>query len=141
METWTSNHILLVTGDNEELSTYLSARRPDLILRSRSFEEVGEADILWADTYLGARVPENIDVSSLRWVHSPFAGIEGILGGRDWPTHTLLTRTTGKFGERIGEYCLARALFDVQRIRGSAGLPAFSSPPLLRRTDRRRNSA
>lgn len=117
MMRWHPRRILLVTRDNDALAAYLGARKPVLQFRARTPEAVTADDLAWADAYLGPTPPAHGDLGTVRWVHSPFAGVDTLLTAAPrWPEGTLLTRTTGRFGERIGEYCLARALAVCQQL-------------------------
>jgi len=106
---------LITTRDKEDLAAYLAMHRPEMEMRCRTVADVTAADLVWADVYVGAQQPE-VALDAVRWVHSPFSGVDTLLFRRPWPTHTLLTRTTGRFDIRIGEYCVARALAVAQNV-------------------------
>jgi phosphoglycerate dehydrogenase-like enzyme len=108
--------MVLATRDNEAMTRLLAQHRPDLEVRDRTPGTATPADLAWADVYVGAQWPEAGDLADVRWVHSPYAGVDALLGGRAWPAGTLLTRTVGSFATRIGEYCLARALAACQHL-------------------------
>ena len=112
-------NVLVVDRLGTELVPELAAARPDLEVRERSFEDVARDDFSWANVVVGFRLPAFVSgdmVRRLSWVHSTGAGVDGFLGQSAWPEAVPLTRTTGRFGERIGEYCVAHALADCQHL-------------------------
>lgn len=116
LQPWHPRRLVLVTRDNAEVEHLLLQRRPELECRGRDLASVTAADLAWADVYVGAQWPPAGDLADVRWVHSPYAGVDALLDGRTWPSGTLLTRTVGGFASRIGEYCLARALAACQHL-------------------------
>ncbi|MFO0984450.1 MAG: D-2-hydroxyacid dehydrogenase [Planctomycetota bacterium] len=96
------------------LTRYLAERLPGRQVRGAPLQEVGEAELAWAEVLIGFQPPVDRSLASLRWVHSTGAGVDAFLFRRPWPPRVLLTRTTGAFGARIAEYSLSRALFDSQ---------------------------
>lgn len=63
------------------------------------------------------RPPEDEDLSTYTWVHSTGAGVDAIcraLGRLE--TMPLITRTTGRMGQQIGEYCAGYALAHLQKM-------------------------
>ena len=108
--------ILISDTRGDEIAAYLSARRPDLICRVRTADTLTAADRVWADALIGFTVPVDLESSSIRWVHSTGAGVDGLLRPHRWPAGVTLTRTTGELGDRMAEYCLAHALALSQRI-------------------------
>ncbi|WP_326686533.1 D-2-hydroxyacid dehydrogenase [Streptomyces sp. NBC_01795] len=72
-----------------------------------------------ARVHIGPGLPELAEGERLLWMHSTWAGVDGLLGSRSpWPREVLLTRTVGRMGERIGQYVLGWALADCQNIAG-----------------------
>ena len=108
--------ILISTTRGDEIAVYLTSQRPDLRCRVRTHDALTAEDQVWADAFIGFRVPVDLDRSSIRWVHSTGAGVDSLLGERPWPTEVMLTRTTGELGDRIAEYCVGHALAQTQRI-------------------------
>ncbi|MDG4658028.1 D-2-hydroxyacid dehydrogenase [Ectobacillus antri] len=78
-------------------------------------EEVNEADLSWADAYVGFAPPAQASLTSVKWVHSLGAGVDAFLFQRPWNKAVLLTRTICSFGERIAQYCLSYILRDLQK--------------------------
>jgi len=77
-------------------------------------------------------VPSNVPQSS-RWIHSPFMGVDSLLGNVDFAGR-LLTRTSGEIGKRIASY--VRAMDSAERwgLRGyaqSQTLSQWSPQPVL----------
>ena len=63
------------------------------------------------------RPPTDEDLSVYTWVHSTGAGVDAILEALpDRSSPPLLTRTLGRMGDQIGEYCLAYALAWLQKM-------------------------
>ena len=108
--------ILICDTRGDELVDFLRARRPDLTCRVRSADTLTVADGVWADALIGFTVPVDLEHSSIRWVHSTGAGVDGLLRGPRWPDGVTLTRTAGEFGDRMAEYCVGHALAHSQRI-------------------------
>lgn len=109
------SNILICDRRGDQLAAYLTTHRPDLRCRVRTNGTVHAADRLWADALVGFTAPVDLEGSSIRWVHSTGAGVDGLLG-RPWPAGVALTRTVGGLGERMGEYCVGHALAHAQRI-------------------------
>ncbi|MDP6580591.1 MAG: D-2-hydroxyacid dehydrogenase [Vicinamibacterales bacterium] len=108
--------ILVCARHGDELAAYLTSRRPDLTCRVRSADRCSATDWLWADALVAFTARVDFEDSSIRWVHSTGAGVDGLLGGRPWPTGVTLTRTTGELGDRMAEYCVGHALAQTQRV-------------------------
>lgn len=69
--------------------------------------------------------PEDEDLSVYDWINIPAAGVDRILAGLKGTEHQpIITRTIGRMGEQIGEYCLAYALAEFQRMRVRDALQA-----------------
>ncbi|WP_010503132.1 D-2-hydroxyacid dehydrogenase [Paenibacillus elgii] len=76
--------------------------------------EVSEADMAWADAFVGFKPVPAFHLESVRWVHALGAGVDAFVYRKPWKSDVLLTRTTGSFGQKIGEYCLGHMLADLQ---------------------------
>jgi len=113
---WHPHRVLIAGRPGRLLADRLAERHPTLDFRIRKLDEVSAEDLAWTDTYVGLRPPVDGSLSALRWVHSLAAGVEPFLVEGGVGPETLLTRTIGRFGERIGEYCVARALARTQRL-------------------------
>ena len=109
--------VLICDTRGDELAAYLTARRPELVCRVRNAGALTPSDRMWADALVGFTVPVALEGSSIRWVHSTGAGVDGLLHGHRWPAGVILTRTTGELGDRMAEYCVGHALASAQRIR------------------------
>lgn len=108
----------VVIADRPErgLGRALLERRADLEVHDLARDEVRSSELAWAEAYIGFRAPRGVDLgrSALRWIHSTGAGVDGFLDGASIPLAARLTRTEGAFGPRIAEYCIARALAELQ---------------------------
>lgn len=86
----------------------------DKQVRFLAESEVSEADLAWADAFVGFKPVPAFHLKSVRWVHALGAGVDAFVYRKPWKPDVLLTRTTGSFGQKIGEYCLAHMLADLQ---------------------------
>lgn len=66
--------------------------------------------------YVGPQLPEALRPKRLLWFHSTNAGVDALLDSRSLPEQTLLTRTVGRMGERIGQYVLTWILAECQAV-------------------------
>ncbi|MFN2315199.1 MAG: NAD(P)-dependent oxidoreductase [Gemmatimonadales bacterium] len=108
--------LLIVDRDREALAAWINERRPALEIRTRDRAETSQADLDWADAYMGFRPPPSRPLDGIGWVHCTGAGVDGFLFRRPFPAGTLLTRNDEPFGGQIGEWCLARALAVTQAL-------------------------
>ncbi|TRO92011.1 D-2-hydroxyacid dehydrogenase [Glycocaulis profundi] len=70
-----------------------------------------------ADVLVTFHPPEDEDAAAYGWIHSTGAGLDAILPRLDGAERPpVVTRTLGKMGEQMGEYCLAYALADLQKM-------------------------
>ena len=76
-----------------------------------------EADVAWAEVFVGFRPPKVGTWRELPWVHCIGAGVDAWAFRTGLSPRTLLTRTSEDFGPQMGEYCLSRALAVTQRLR------------------------
>ena len=94
---------------------------PGVEVRARPLGGATEDDAAFAEVLVSMRPEVPIGGSEgVRWVHSSGAGVDALLRAHasdGWPEGVVLTRTTGRMGQRIGEYCLARVLAVTQRLR------------------------
>jgi len=97
------------------IAEWISARRPDLDVRSAKHTELGPDDLAWADAYVGFRRPPSAtQMGSVRWVHCTGAGVDSWLDAPGLDPSILLTRTSEKFGPMIAEWAVGR-VFAVQQ--------------------------
>lgn len=94
----------------------LQAARPKIDFRVRGPKELTATDIAWAEALIGFRPPLQLEVRGPRWIHGSGAGVDAWLFRKAFPADVLLTRTNQPFGGMIGEYCVARALAERQRM-------------------------
>lgn len=94
----------------------LRAARPKIEFRAVAPQDLTQDDIAWAEALIGFRPPRQLEVRGPRWIHGSGAGVDAWLFRREFPVEVLLTRTDQPFGPMIGEYCLARALAERQRM-------------------------
>jgi phosphoglycerate dehydrogenase-like enzyme len=92
------------------LPQYLEQHRPRLSVRAVPLADMREADLQWAEVFVGFRRPPAATWGAIHWIHSIGAGVDGLLAGGPIPTSVTLTRSPEDFGPAIGEWCVARAL-------------------------------
>lgn len=70
-----------------------------------------------SNVYAGFNALYDVDHSHLKWIHSFGAGVDSFLQNKSLDINqTILSRTTGQLGKKIGEYCLAHVLNYYQKI-------------------------
>jgi len=115
--------VLVADRENDRVQLFDRAGRyrdewRDLYHPMDIFEDAAFADVLVS---MRPEIPVG-EGSGVAWVHASGAGVDALLAahrdapGGGWPEGVVLTRTTGRMGERIGEYCLARILAVTQRL-------------------------
>lgn len=114
---WFPKKALVSDPLHEGLGYLLAQRRPDLEIRERAIPDVTEADVAWAEVFVGFRPPKQGDWHYLPWVHCIGAGVDAWAFRSGLSPDTLLTRTSEDFGPQMGEYCVSRALAVTQRLR------------------------
>ncbi len=109
------HRILVATRAHAEIAAALRARRPDLECRGAAHTEVTDADLTWAEAYVGfKRPPHAATLGGVRWVHCTGAGVDAWLAPPALDAAILLTRTPESFGPAIAEWAVAR-IFAVQQ--------------------------
>lgn len=98
------------------LDDRLRAARPDLEFRAKDLDHIDDADLAWADAFVGFRRPGPAMFGNVRWVHSTGAGVDAYTLPPLGPG-ILLTRSSEDFGPDIAEWCVARALAITQGFR------------------------
>ncbi|GGB79745.1 NAD(P)-dependent oxidoreductase [Henriciella pelagia] len=64
------------------------------------------------------RPPEDENLDQYDWIHSTGAGVDAICSGLpETGALPVITRTTGRMGEQIAEYCVGYALEHLQQMR------------------------
>lgn len=89
----------------------------------------GEPDDLAAlNVFIGFRPPEGERLEGYDWIHSTGAGVDHILAVLETgPTAPVITRTIGRMGEQIGEFCLGYALAHLQKMERRRALQAHAN--------------
>ena len=108
----------IVIGQNAHaaMRDLLLARRPELEIRGNVFTALTDADLEWADVYLGFKRPPTASMGNVRWVHCTGAGVDSWLLPDPLPAEIVLTRTPESFGPMIAEWALTRALVIQQQV-------------------------
>ncbi len=73
-------------------------------------ENPSPGDVARADCLAAFSAPDNVDLSKIKWIHSFGAGVEGFLRRNDIDEDTIITRTVGRLGFKMGEFCLCHML-------------------------------
>ena len=73
-------------------------------------ENLSTGDVARTDCLAAFSAPDNIDLSNVKWIHSFGAGVEGFLRRNDIEEDTIITRTVGRLGFKMGEFCLCHML-------------------------------
>ncbi len=114
------NHILVAGSYEKEFKKKLPLDLKQSF-RFKPVDEITDADLSWADAYVGSQPAPGFHFSRIKWVHSFNAGINNFLEIEGWREHNvLLTRTVCSFGQRISEYCLSYVLKELQYHRDFA---------------------
>jgi len=108
--------ILVGASDAAAVAARIAAVRPDLELRAIPHTQVTDADLSWAECYVGFRRPSVTTMGSVRWVHSTGAGVDPWLAPDALAPATLLTRSPERFGPAIAEWAVARILAESQQL-------------------------
>lgn len=103
------HRVVIGAGMHAELRARLQQAQPTLEIRGAPFTEITEADLAWADTYIGFKRPPRVSsMGNVQWIHSTGAGVDGWLMGPPLEPQRLLTRSPELFGPMIAEWAVAR---------------------------------
>ena len=108
--------IVIGANAHEEIAAALRGARPELEVRGNRYLELTDADLAWADSYVGFKRPPVATMGGVRWVHCTGAGVDGWLFPDPLPVEILFTRTGESFGPMIAEWALARMLAFAQQL-------------------------
>ena len=109
-------HVLIGQNAHAAMSALIAAKRPDLELRGNVFTDITNADLAWADAYVGFKRPPQPAMGNVRWVQCTGAGVDSWLQPVELSRDIVLTRTPESFGPMIAEWALSRALAFVTQI-------------------------
>lgn len=98
------------------LDDRLRAARPDLDIRAKDLDLIGDDDLAWAECFVGFRRPKPPSWGNVRWIHSVGAGVDAYVFP-PIPSEILLTRSSEDFGPDIAEWCVGHALTITQARR------------------------
>ncbi|MBI5836661.1 MAG: D-2-hydroxyacid dehydrogenase [Candidatus Eisenbacteria bacterium] len=129
-----SARVLVVREDSAAVAAALRLEFPEVEFAAAPVAEelpdgTLEHDVLVSFQLPAAWVPR---LPCLRWVHSPGAGVDRIVGATGLPPGVRITRTCADFGRQIGEFVLA-ALMD-----HATQAPRWRAAVAARRWDRDR---
>ncbi|MFC2134566.1 NAD(P)-dependent oxidoreductase [Bacteroidota bacterium] len=79
-------------------------------------EDFDQKKIYEYNTIASFSFPDNLDISHIKWIHSFGAGIDKFINRNDLNNNLILTRTVGRMGEKIAEYCLTHILAHNQHL-------------------------
>lgn len=108
-----SNTLVRVAKANYPLITErLREAFPELKLTQDPIEQ--ECDFR---VFVGYYAPDDEDIATYDWIHAPAAGVDRLLDElKNRSATPVITRTIGRMGEQMGEYCLAYALAETQKM-------------------------
>lgn len=99
-----------------EFADLVVQRYPELkVLLANSQAEV-KSILPQVNAIAGFNFLNNEDASGIDWIHSFGAGVDAFLAIDSIRKDVILTRTKGKLGEKIGEFCLAYILADLRAV-------------------------
>ncbi|MCI7550969.1 MAG: NAD(P)-dependent oxidoreductase [Actinomycetaceae bacterium] len=83
------------------------------------FKELTEADLRWADSWVGFRPPAGPLRSGIRWYHAATDGVDAfhVFGDEFAQTDAILTNTVGSMPRRIAQYVLGHVLAHGLKVR------------------------
>lgn len=108
--------IRIIDQDEAVIRRVIAGRFPGV----RFVDRATDADSL--NVLLSFRPPEDEALEAYDWVHALGAGVDHLCAAIAGPAHApVITRTTGRMGQQISEYCLGYALADMQgmKVRGA----------------------
>jgi|TARA_B100000678_G_scaffold49787_1_gene39530 phosphoglycerate dehydrogenase-like enzyme len=104
--------IRLNTAKADALEPVLKERFPEIEVTRAPLKTARKLRIL-----VTFHTPDDEDLSGYQWVHSIGAGVDAICKRLEGAANVpLVTRTTGRMGEQIGEYCAAYTLAHLQKM-------------------------
>lgn len=108
--------ILLTAGRlSEEFKSFIDKEFPEIeCLQAETTDEI-EALLPGANYIGGFNFLNGFPIDHIEWIHSFGAGVDSFMQ-INLPKDCLLSKTTGKMGIRMGEYCLAYILEDLKQI-------------------------
>lgn len=99
---------------SEGFQAFITKEYPELnCLIAKDKEEVAEF-LPKAQYAAGFNFLSKLDISHLEWIHSFGAGVDSFMK-LNLPEHCTLTKTKGKMGQRMSEYCLTYILQDLNK--------------------------
>ncbi|MCC6318652.1 MAG: D-2-hydroxyacid dehydrogenase [Gemmatimonadaceae bacterium] len=108
--------IVIGANAHQEIAAWIGSRRPDLEIRGARMVDVTQADLEWAEAYVGFRRPPSASsLGKVRWVHCTGAGVDAWMSP-EIDRGVLLTRTPESFGPAIAEWAVARVLAFQQQL-------------------------
>ena len=95
----------------KEFEQYVINSYPQItVVRPTNLKQVKEK-VRQVNALAGFYFLNQLDLSNIQWIHSFGAGVDLFLSKtNNWNHDITITRTIGKLGDKIGEYCLAYVL-------------------------------
>lgn len=114
----TPHNVLITETVFAELGSLIGEQVDGLEFRFVPRDDLTDAYLAWADTWIGFRAPASPNDSSIRWYHSAADGIDSFHPMfRDLRnTGSLLTNTVGTMPHRIAEYVVAAVLGHIRSL-------------------------
>ncbi len=108
----TSTIVRMTEGNYPLITEQARERFPDLQITHEPITADCRHKVL-----VGYYPPEDEDVSGYDWIHVPAAGVDRMLNGLKGASRMpVITRTIGRMGEQMGEYCVAYTLEQLQKM-------------------------
>ena len=85
------------------------------VVRAESQDEVNTL-LPTANAIAGFNFITVEDISHIKWIHAFGAGVDSYLAIPTLESSTIITRTTGDLGRKMGEFCLAQILAELKSL-------------------------
>jgi len=111
-----NNRILTSGRLSEEFCNFIEGDYPNFsIARAESKSEILSL-LPTVDVIAGFNFLSDEDISHIKWIHAFGAGVDQYLKNPSLNQETIITRTTGDLGSKMGEFCLAQILVEIKSL-------------------------
>ena len=107
----------ILTGGlhGSKFQNYLTEHYPEIQCVLSSSTEESLMLLTEVDCLAGFNFLPKSDLSHIKWIHSFGAGVDAFLK-HQFSDQLIMTKTTGKMAQRIGEYCLTYSLHCIKEV-------------------------
>ncbi|HET8860186.1 D-2-hydroxyacid dehydrogenase [Marivirga sp.] len=109
-----NKNILTYGNLAEGFQAFIKKEYPELNCLLANTKEEIEKLLPETDYVAGFNFLSKMDISHLKWIHSFGAGVDSFMK-LNLPEDCVLTKTKGKMGQRMSEYCLTYILQDLNK--------------------------